>query len=192
VRWNSHFPKLTCLSSLLRIIPMALVIVLPLCVIAAYFLWFPYTLVLNVFRSKETGFPTIWTLTDPNHIVWMLSMTPLRKWFQRWLPDIIYRRLVLSIYGWEFHERTRPYKVFAAPQGNAKSFILVTCRQNELWTWDAEIVSQILSRPRDFVQQDLANILVGRLSQCQQVSWLTYSAQQIRRERIDDRRRCLG
>lgn len=141
---------------------MALLVILPLTVFTAYILWFPITFILNIFRSRGCGLPTIWVPTDPNHILWMLSTTPLRQTLQRWLPDIIYRRLVLTIYGWEFHERMRPYELFSGPRGNKKSYMLVTCRQLELWTWDSEIAHQILSRPRDFVQLDQANVLLNR------------------------------
>lgn len=61
-------------------------------------------------------------------------------------------RISITIYGWEFRERLRPFKQYASPQGNDQSYILVTCGGAEFWTCDPEIVAQVLSRTNDFQQ----------------------------------------
>ena len=73
----------------------------------------------------------------------------------------IYDRLVLCIYGWEYHEKLRPFREYSGPRGNDKSYILVSCGRLELWTRDAEVAAQILGRPRDFVQLDLSSLFVS-------------------------------
>ena len=75
------------------------------------------------------------------------------------------KRLALTIYGHEFHLRLRPYKELAGPRGNDKSYMLVGCGLLELWTRDANLTTQILSRPKDFNQLELANILLNKFGE---------------------------
>lgn len=129
-------------------------------VIAAYFSTFVYCFIRNFINVRGIDLPSIIVPWDQNHFLWMVTSVPLRPILQRYLPKFVYDRLVLTIYGWEFHERLRPFEEYSGPQGNEKSFMLVSCGRLELWTWDAEIVAQILGRPRDFMQVDLTDLFV--------------------------------
>lgn len=124
----------------------------------AYFLTFIYKLIRNFYYAKKSGFPAIIIPWDQNHFVWMVACVPLRPWFKRNLPTWIWNRLTLCIYGWEFHELLRPFDEYV---GGEKSYVQVGCGKFEFWTRDPEFVSQILGRPRDFVQLDLANLFVS-------------------------------
>lgn len=87
---------------------------------------------------------------------------PLWPLLRRVLPKWLYERIVLIIYGWEFHEGMRPFREYSGPRGNDKTFMLVTCGRTELNTRDAELVNQILGRPRDFQQLDLTDLFMAK------------------------------
>ncbi|KAF2768769.1 cytochrome P450 [Teratosphaeria nubilosa] len=115
-----------------------------------------YRLLRNLYIARKTGFPCIVIPWDQNNFLWMVICVPLRVHLQKWLPKFIFKRLALTIYGWEYHERMRPYNDFSGPNQNAKSFIMVTCGKPEFSTCDRDIAYEILRRPRDFPQTDLA------------------------------------
>ena len=128
----------------------------------AYSSIFIYRLVRNTIYARQSGLPSIYVPWDQNHFVWMVVSVPLRPHLQQWLPKFVYDRIVLTIYGWEFHERLRPFKELSAPRGNDKSYFLVTCGAPELWTSDPEIGAQILNRPRDFQQVEITDLFMAR------------------------------
>ncbi|KAK4542300.1 hypothetical protein LTR36_006953 [Oleoguttula mirabilis] len=130
--------------------------------IAAYCSTFLYCITRNFFTARKTGFPSVIVPWDQNHFFWMVCSVPLRPHLQKWLPKPVYDRIVLTIYGWEFHERMRPYEEYFGPGRNDKSFMLVTCGKSEFWTYDAEITSEVLRRPRDFQQVDLTALFMAR------------------------------
>lgn len=129
--------------------------------VVAYLSTFIYCFIRNFSNSRKTGFPSIIVPWDQNHMVWMIISVPLRPWLQRRLPKWIYDRISLCIYGWEFHEKLRPFEQFSGPRGNDKSFMFVTCGRSEFSTRDPEIVAQILNRPRDFFQLDISELFVS-------------------------------
>ena len=128
--------------------------------VAAYFSTFIYCFIRNFFNARNTGFPSVICPWDQNHFVWMIISVPLRPWLQKHLPKYVYDRLVLTIYGWEFHERLRPFEEYSGPRGNDKSYMLVTCGRSEFWTRDAEIAAQVVGRPREFTQVDMTDLFV--------------------------------
>ena len=126
----------------------------------AYLLTFVYRFIRNYTNASKTGLPMIFVPWDQNHIIWMLASPPLKPWLKKNLPEFIWRRITYTIYGWEFHERLRPFLEHCQPED--RSFMLVTCGQRlECWTSDAEFVSQVLSRPKDFHQLDLTELFVS-------------------------------
>lgn len=68
----------------------------------------------------------------------------------------------LVIYGWEFHQKLQPFEEHAKPQGNSKTFFLVTCGRPEISTCDREIAYEITRRPRDFQHPKLNALFVGK------------------------------
>jgi cytochrome P450 len=128
----------------------------------AYFLTFIYRLINNYILAWQTGFPIVIVPWDQNHFFWMILGPVLRPLLRTYLPKSIYDRIVITTYGWEFWEGKRPYTEYAAPQGNAKSFMLVTCGRTEFETCDPEIALEILRRPMDFQIPDLTGFFMGR------------------------------
>jgi len=92
----------------------------------------------------------------------MITSVPLRPLLKKYMPSWIYDRLALTIYGFEFQEKLRPYEQYAAPQGNDKSYAIVTAGRFEVETRDPEITTEILRRPTDFQQVDLTELFMGR------------------------------
>jgi cytochrome P450 len=130
--------------------------------VVAYTTTFAYSFVRNRINGSKTGFPLIHVPIDANWLPWMILGVPLKNWFERQLPRSLYKRIVLTIYGWEFKEKYKPYDELAGPRGDRKSFVLVTAGRLEFWTWDSQIVTQVLSRPRDFQQFDIGNIILNK------------------------------
>lgn len=128
--------------------------------VAVLILSYVYAFAKNTFDARNTGFPSIYLPIAQDNIVWMLTSVPLRHFLRANLPARIFNRLNLSIYGWEFHHRFLPYEAFCGSQADLKTFMLVTCGRLELWTSNAEIVAQVLGRPKDFMQLDLSNWIV--------------------------------
>jgi hypothetical protein len=126
-------------------------------VVAAYLSTFVYALIRNLINARKTGFPYIVVPIDQNHFTWMIASVPLRPWLQRNLPSWIWNRLTLTIYGYEFHEKLRPFEEYF---DGGKSYTQIGCGMFEFWTSDPEIASQILGRPRDFVQFKLTELFV--------------------------------
>lgn len=138
---------------------MSLLLSVTSALVVAYLLTFVYRFFDNYNKARKTNLPMIVVPWDQNHIIWMLASPPLKPWLQKNLPKFIWRRITYTIYGWEFHERLRPFVEYCRPDD--RSFMLVTCgKRLECWTSDAEFVTQVLSRPKDFHQMDLTELFV--------------------------------
>lgn len=117
----------------------------------------------NSLIAYRTGLPRVHIFWQPHSFVWMVAGVPLRPLLQRHLPTWLWNRLAITIYGWEFQEGLAPFAKFAAPQGDKKSFWLVSCGDElELWTWDKEIVKQVLTRHHDFHQLKLTALFLEK------------------------------
>ncbi|KAK4909375.1 hypothetical protein LTR49_021827 [Elasticomyces elasticus] len=92
----------------------------------------------------------------------MLFSVPLRPQLQKYLPKQIWNRLALSIYGFEYHERKRPFEQYCNGQ---KSYFHVGTGKSEVWTSDPEFAVEILWRPKDFQQQRIAELFIARFGQ---------------------------
>lgn len=83
----------------------------------------------------------------------------MRPILARFLPEPLFDRVRLSIFGWEFldkgaiHERVGP------------AFILVTAGVNELWCADPHMAQSILSRRKDFVQLPIGSKILRFLGE---------------------------
>jgi cytochrome P450 len=130
-----------------------------------YILSLGYRLIANLSHAWKSGFPYLVIPWDQNQFVWMITSVPLRPWLKRYMPTWIWDRLSLTIYGLEFHEKLRPYEQYAAPQGNDKSYVIVTPGRFEVETRDPEITTEVLRRPTDFQQVDLTELFMARFGQ---------------------------
>ncbi|KAE9366377.1 cytochrome P450 [Stipitochalara longipes BDJ] len=121
-----------------------------------------YRLLINFVNARKSGFPYIIIPWDQDHLLWLVVCVPLRPLIKKYMPKWIYDRLSILIQGHEFYEKLHPYEQFTAPQGNNKSYALVTVGNFEVDTRDPEIISEILRRPREFEQMDLAEAFLGK------------------------------
>lgn len=121
-----------------------------------------YRLLVNLSNARKSGIPYLIIPWDQDNFFWLVLCVPLRPWLKKNLPKWIYDRLSLTIYGFEFQEGLRPFEQYAAPQGNDKSYAIVTLGAFEVTTRDPEIAAEVLRRPRDFVQMDLAGLFMGK------------------------------
>ncbi|OAQ85151.1 cytochrome p450 domain-containing protein [Purpureocillium lilacinum] len=100
----------------------------------------------NYQDAIRSGLPVILCPVNNQSILYIIAQVPLRPILARFLPEPLFDRVRLSIFGWEFldkgaiHERVGP------------AFILVTAGVNELWCADPHMAQSILSRRKDFVQ----------------------------------------
>lgn len=124
-----------------------------------------YRLLVNLLNARKSGFPYLVIPWDQNHFVWMITSVPLRPWLIRHMPKWVYDRLSLTIYGFEFHEKLRPFEQYAASQGNDKSYVIVTPGKFEISTRDPEIAAEVLRRPGEFMQVDLTELFMGIFGQ---------------------------
>ncbi len=124
-----------------------------------------YRLLANLSDARKSGFPYIIIPWDQNHFIWMLTSIPLRPWLVKNMPKWVYDRLSLTIYGFEFHEKLRPFEQYAAPQGNDKSYVIVTPGKFEVSTRDPEVAAELLRRTGDFMPGDLTELFMARFGQ---------------------------
>jgi cytochrome P450 len=150
--------------------------------LALYLARFPYNLARNYIKARKTGLPIIIVPIDQNHILWMVLSVPLRPIFkvpkskpkfsypsvanihqQKYLPSLIYSRLNLLTYGWEFHVGLEPFLNHSSSSNkNHKTFCLVTCGRTEISTCDPEIAWEIVRRPRDFRVPAVNSLILGK------------------------------
>jgi cytochrome P450 len=130
--------------------------------VVLYLTNFTYRLFRNVAAAKSIGLPFLVYPIDPSNIIWLLTSVPLRPWLKRILPAQIWKRLTLTIYGWEFYEKRRPFEEYAAPQGNQKSFLVASCGPLELHTADPILATEVLRRTNDFKMPPLTGLLLGQ------------------------------
>ncbi|KAK4897815.1 hypothetical protein LTR27_004587 [Elasticomyces elasticus] len=130
--------------------------------VAVYCSTFVYCFFRNLVRARKSGLPIVVVPCDQNHWTWMLFSVPLRPQLQKYLPKSIWNRLALSIYGFEYHERKRPFEQYC---NGEKSYFHVGTGKSEIWTSDPEFAVEILRRPRDFQQQRIAELFIARFGQ---------------------------
>lgn len=119
--------------------------------VAIYLISLLYRISQNFFHARRSGLPYIIIPWDQNAFLWMVSSVPLRPWLAAHMPKWINDRLSLTIFGFEFHEKLRAFHQYAAPQGNDKSYAIVTPGKFEIHSRDTEIVYEVLRRPNDFL-----------------------------------------
>lgn len=121
-----------------------------------------YHMLGNLIKAKKSNFPYFIIPWDQNSIPWMILGHPLRPWLTRNMPKWIWDRLSLTIFGFEFRERLRPYYQWAAPQGNELSYVIVTPGKFEVSTRDPEIINEVLRRQKDFSVPELTKLFMER------------------------------
>jgi cytochrome P450 len=121
-----------------------------------------YRLLGNLLKARKAGFPYIIIPWDQNSVFWMIASPALQPWLAKNMPKWVWDRLSLTIFGFEFRERLRPYEQYAAPQGNDLSYVIVTPGIFEVSTRDPEIASEVLRRTKDFVVPELNKLFMEK------------------------------
>ncbi|KAJ4396801.1 hypothetical protein N0V93_001023 [Gnomoniopsis smithogilvyi] len=121
-----------------------------------------YRISRNLVNARRSGLPYIIIPWDQNSFLWMVVSVPLRPWLATHMPKWINDRLSLTIWGFEFHEKLRAFHQYAAPQGNDRSYAIVTPGKLEIHTRDTEIVHDVLRRPNDFFPMTETELFMNR------------------------------
>ncbi|OAQ64573.1 cytochrome P450 monooxygenase [Pochonia chlamydosporia 170] len=121
-------------------------------VVLIYLSQFLNNLVRNMINGWTIGLPMIIVPVDHTQLLWLILAPLGRRRLQQILPRRLWSRLAITIFGWEFHEKLRPFEQFATSRGKEKgmSFLLAGFGHLELWTADPVAVQDILLRHRDF------------------------------------------
>ncbi|KAK1565925.1 cytochrome P450 [Colletotrichum navitas] len=120
-----------------------------------------YRFISNVVAAKSTGLPVLVYPVDPNNLFWILVSVPLRPWLKRNIPTRVWKRLVLTIYGWEFYERRRPFDEYGAVKGGHRTLVVASAGGVELWTADPVVATEVLRRTGDFHMPALTGLFLG-------------------------------
>ncbi|KAJ6172786.1 hypothetical protein N7470_001853 [Penicillium chermesinum] len=119
-----------------------------------------YNLVKNLAAARRIGVPIVVVL------LWWLLIAPSQKLrLQRLLPRKIWERIAIAIFGFEFHEKLRPFEQYATAPGQemGKTYVLVGLGWRlDLWTTDPHVTQEILTRVRDFEMPKEMKIPMGQ------------------------------
>ncbi|KAK6537052.1 hypothetical protein TWF281_001254 [Arthrobotrys megalospora] len=127
-----------------------------------YVSYFLLKLLRNWINARKTGLPVVIIPAAQDNPLWMVVCIPLRPLLKRFLPEDLFIRLAATMHGWENDLKFEPYKRWSIPHGSPKSVVLAGAGRVEVSTWDNEIIADVLRRPRDFIQFDIANFLLNR------------------------------
>ncbi|KAG5988959.1 hypothetical protein E4U43_004591 [Claviceps pusilla] len=125
-------------------------------VVTIYLLYYIRNFTRNIIDGRTTGLPMIIIPLDQTHFLWRLWASGNRDRFQRIIPRQVWDRLKLTLFGWEFDEKLKPFERFAKQQGNVEhdgeglSFSVVGTKCLEIWTADPVAVHDVLHRAHDF------------------------------------------
>ena len=132
---------------------------------------FGYSYVQNFANARAIGLPMVFVPVDQVQLLWVLLAPLNREWLRRLLPAKFWERVSLTIFGWEFHEKLRPFDRFVPGHGDqdgdgnqkmSRSYPLVGLRQTELWTADPTTAQDVMARVRDFEVPHVMEYALGQ------------------------------
>lgn len=139
--------------------------------IALCLLYYGSYYLINLRKAKRMRLPYISVpFVSQNSPFWIIAGPASHRWLKQRLPAWLYDRIVMTIYGFEFFTGQKPYRDWIEPQiradpalvGEGKTYALVTSGNFEINTYDPEVVQQILARPKDFRQNEMASFVVAQ------------------------------
>ncbi|KAK6361118.1 hypothetical protein TWF730_004865 [Orbilia blumenaviensis] len=130
--------------------------------ILLYSSYFLLKLLSNWLKARKTGLPVVVIPAAQDNPIWMIVCIPLRPLLKRFLPEDLFLRLGATMHGWENDLKLEPYEKWSIPYGSPKSLVLAGAGRVEVSTWDHEMIAEVLRRPKDFIQFDIANFLLNR------------------------------
>lgn len=119
-----------------------------------------YNLLRNIFYARAVGLPLLLVPIDHTGLPWFILYKTGKTQLRRVLPARLWRRLSLTILGWQFHEKTWPFDQVTGPYGT--SFLLGGFGKLELWTADPKVAEEILSRVYDFKNPEVLRHSLGQ------------------------------
>jgi cytochrome P450 len=123
-------------------------------IVVLFLVRFTYNFTKTWAEFRRIGLPLVLVPVDQIQLLWLLLAPPNRDRIRRWLPDWLWRRVNLLIFGWEFHEKLRPFDEYvpghSAGDSVGRTFLLLGLRKGELWTADPVAANDILTRVREF------------------------------------------
>ncbi|KLU90986.1 hypothetical protein MAPG_09511 [Magnaporthiopsis poae ATCC 64411] len=122
-------------------------------ILALYAAKMAFDFLRTLAKARAIGLPIVFVPVDMTPTLWVIIGPHLRKPLQRILPPGLWRRISLTIFGWEFQEGLRPFEHFVpgdCGRDSAGSFVLVGLTSLQVWTADPVAASEITQRVRDF------------------------------------------
>lgn len=102
-----------------------------------------YKLVKNVLAARKVGLPLVFSPADQTNFLWAMASVVYTKEIQNLLPHFLWKRIALTIPGWEAYLKAKPFD--QEPPRNA-SFTLVGPSSFDVWTVDPQTVHEIASK----------------------------------------------
>ncbi|KAG5981021.1 hypothetical protein E4U55_003373 [Claviceps digitariae] len=124
--------------------------------VTIYLLYYIHRFSRNVIDGWATGLPMLVVPVDQTQALWRLWAPNNRNRLQKVLPRRLWDRIKLTIFGWEFNEKLRPFEQFAKHHENFEenkdglSYSLVGFNGVGIWTVDPVAAHDVLLRNRDF------------------------------------------
>ena len=114
--------------------------------------------------ARSVGLPMVFVPIDQTNFFWILFSSRSRFRLQRLLPPWLWKRISITIPGWELFEPSNPLEKPLAHRADATdtSFILVGPRSFEFWTADPQVSHEILRRIHDFEQPRELEFLLAK------------------------------
>lgn len=149
---------------------MLAILFYPLLLTAFWLAYLVFKFVSNERTLRQTRLPIIHVpFIDQNSPLWMVFSPVFRLQLKRWLPERVFNKVALTIYGLEFFQRDITQREYIDPQvranpglvGGGKTYAIATSGRLELWTWDSEFAKEMYTRVKDFKTFDLTSYVLG-------------------------------
>ncbi|KAI0440524.1 cytochrome P450 [Xylaria telfairii] len=123
-----------------------------------------YNFLRNIMNARAIGVPMLLVPIDQNHLLWLILSTTNRHRLQQLLPTWLWKRISLTILGWEFHEQLRPFIQLKSHHEDelCESFLLVGFGTLDFWTADPKAAQEICSRVHDFEVPRALELALGQ------------------------------
>ncbi|CAN8106460.1 unnamed protein product [Discula destructiva] len=118
-----------------------------------------YRLIRTVVAARKVGLPMLFSPADSSNFLWAMASVVWREELQELLPAFLWKRVALTIPGWESHVKAKPFDQ-AAPK--SASFSLVGPSEFVVWTVDPQAVHEIAARHDDFETIPGLKLILGK------------------------------
>ncbi|CBY01480.1 hypothetical protein IAQ61_003309 [Plenodomus lingam] len=114
--------------------------------------------------ARSIGLPMVFVPMDQTNFLWVLLSSRNRFRLQSLLPLWLWKRLSITIPGWELFEPSNPLETSPTSRTEATdtSFILVGLRTYDFWTADPQVAHEVLRRIHDFEQPRELEFLLAK------------------------------